>query len=396
MSRVMLVSPSRDLARRVRTAVGDDLTVLAPEQLPAGPAQLLALATDPDAVRVVLVDVGEDDVVTDRCLDLATRLDQAFPQVGVLLATTRGEELALRAMRAGVRDVLSPDLGVEDLRWVLRRTEEASATRTPGPRVDDVFTGRVITVASPKGGVGKTTIATNLAVGLAGQSPQGTVLLDLDLQFGDVGAALDLEPASTLGDLVTGAAARDVIAMKSLLSRHGSGLHVIPGVASPVEADRITTAQVSALVELLKREFRYVVIDTAPGLGEQTLAALDHTTDLVLVTGLDVPGVRGLRKELALLDELDLHPATRHVVVNMADTSGGLSVADVEATIGRGVDLVVPRSRKVVRSTNEGRPIVLGQPRDAVSKGLQTLISRLAPVTDGGGPSGRHRGRLGR
>src|SRR5690606_32365469 len=162
-------------------------------------------------------------------------------------------------------------------------------------------TGRVIAVASPKGGVGKTTIATHLAAALAQHSPTGTVLVDLDVQFGDVAAALDLDPTYTLGDVLSGPVATDAIALKSLLTQHESGLYVLPGVRNPAEADHIGTEHISRLLGTLKREFRYVVLDTAPGLHEQTLAALDQATDVVLVCGLDVPSVRGMRKELDLL-----------------------------------------------------------------------------------------------
>lgn len=381
MTSVILVSESSDLVRRVRLASGDDLLVLNRHQLPTGPAQLLALNGDPDEVRAVMVDTAEDPELEERSLALATRFEQQFPGVSMLLVSERAEQLGLAALRSGVRDLLTPDTGVEEIRWALRRAAEAAATREPVATVQDGFSGRVITVASPKGGVGKTTLSTNLAVALTQQSPQGTVLVDLDVQFGDVAAALDLDPVYTLGDVMSGPSVHDPITLKTLLTRHPSGLHVLPGVKSPAEAEHISASQISALIATLKQEFRYVVIDTAPGMSEQTLAAMDHTTDLVLITSLDVPGVRGLRKELELLDELELEPATRHIVVNMAEKGGGIAVADVEATIGRKVDVVLQRSPKVARSTNEGRPLVESQPRNTVSKDLFQLAYRFSPAT---------------
>ena len=363
--------------------------------MPAGPAQLLALADDVQAVQVVVMDVSGNAEFEAEALDLARRLEQSFPGVGAVLVAESPERLGLAAMRAGVRDVIEPATSVEDLRWTLRRSREGSDGRPGTPASDQLYAGRVVTVASPKGGVGKTTISTNLAVALAAQSPQGTVLIDLDVQFGDVAAALDLDPTYTLADVLSGPAADDPIALKALLTQHLSGLSVLPGVRSPAEADHVTGKQITTLLDLLKREFRYVVIDTAPGLSDQTLAAIDHTTDLVLVSSLDVPGIRGLRKELQLLDELDLQPSTRHVVVNMVDKAGGLSIADVEATISRKVDVVISRSPKVVRSTNAGVPIVMGQPRDAVSRDLIGLASRFSPSLSRDGLfSGRHRGRF--
>lgn len=381
MTAVLLVSESTDLVRRVRLATGDDLMVLSRHQLPTGPAQLLALTESPADVRAVVVDTDGDAELEARSLDLASRLEQQFPAVSLLLVSSRAQEIGLAALRAGVRDVVAPDTEVEELRWALRRAEEATAGRTGEGPGAEVFTGRVITIASPKGGVGKTTLATNLAVALTEQSPQGTVLVDLDIQFGDVAAALDLDPTYTLSDVVSGPAVHDPIALKALLTPHPSGLNVLPGVKSPAEADHIGAQQIATLLATLKKEFRFVVLDTAPGMTEETLAAMDHTTDLVLISSLDVPGVRGLRKELELLAELDLQSATRHIVINMAEKGGGLAVSDVEATLDRKVDIVLPRSAKVARSTNAGSPMVESQPRDPVTKDILGLVNRFSPAT---------------
>lgn len=389
MTAAILVSESTELIRRVRLATDDNLMVLTRHQLPTGPAQLLALADPPEAVKCVIVDAQGDTELERRTLDLAARFDQQHPQVSLVMVSGRADELGLQALRAGVRDVLDPSSSVEEIRWALRRAEESAAARASTRSAQDAFSGRVVTIASPKGGVGKTTISTNVAVALTKQSPQGTVLVDLDVQFGDVAAALDLDPTYTLVDIVSGPAAADPIALKALLTQHPSGLNVVPGVKSPVEADQVTAAQISRLIGLLKREFRFVVIDTAPGLTEQTLAAMDHTTDLVLVTSLDVPGLRGLRKELEVLEELDASHLTKHIVVNMADTSAGLRPGDVEATLGRPIDLLLPRSVKVALSTNKGEPLVSSAPRDRVSRDLLGLVDRFAPGTS----HARDRGR---
>ena len=128
----------------------------------------------------------------------------------------------------------------------------------------------------------------------------------------------------------------------------------------PAEADAISAEDVRHLLRMLAAEFRYVVLDTAPGLSDTTLAALDETTDLVLLTSMDVPGVRGLRKELDTLAQLGQHFETRQIVLNFVDPRGLLSVADVEATINTRVDLLLPRS-KAVRLDQPGRPAAAGR-----------------------------------
>jgi pilus assembly protein CpaE len=241
------------------------------------------------------------------------------------------------------------------------------------------YTGRVITIASPKGGVGKTTVSTNLAIGLTAAAPQSTVLVDLDVQFGDVASALSMVPEYTLPDVVRGPASEDTMVLKTFLTQHPSGLYAVCGAESPAAGDTVRAEDVTRLLASLAREFRYVVVDTAPGLSEQTLAALDRATDVIMLTSMDVPGVRGLRKELDVLRELCMIPAGRHVVMNFADPKGGLSVRDVETTIGAGVDVVLPRSSAVPGSTNQGVPLLeSGGRRDPMVKELRRLVSRFS------------------
>ena len=259
-----------------------------------------------------------------------------------------------------------------------------SQPRSSAPR------GRVISVLSPKGGVGKTTVATNLAVGLAKRSPGSTVLVDLDVQFGDVASALNLTPRHSLADTIQGSAGCDTMVLKTFLTQHATGLHVICGVDSPAAADMVTADDVSRLLGTLAAEFRYVVVDTAPGLLEHTLAALDETTDPLFVTTMDVPGVRGLRKELKTLDDLGMFVGTRYVALNLTDRRSGMSVADVEATIGTGVDLQLPRSKSVPTSVNLGVPLLQSGTRDPMTKKLNTLVDHY---TGSGRRDRRTRGR---
>ncbi len=232
---------------------------------------------------------------------------------------------------------------------------------------------------SPKGGVGKTTIATNIAVGLGKIAPMGVVIVDLDLQFGDVASGLLLDPAHTITDAVSGAASQDSMVLKTYLTLHSANIYALCGPRNPVEMDKITAAHVTNLLTQLRHEFQYVIIDTAPGLGEHVLAALEQATDAVWVCGMDVPSIRGLRTGFHILNELGLLPESRHVVLNMADSKGGLSVPDVEATIGVPVDVAIPRSRTLPFSTNKGVPILQDNRRDVAVKGLRQLVERFKP-----------------
>ena len=386
MSRVLLATASADLQERVHKATDGDLLCLPLGPLPADPAHVFAQLEHSTAPKVVVLDSGAEPEVA---LKLAAHFDAQCPTISVILVSEPAPEVSREAMRAGVRDILHPAADVSDIRQVLDHAFQAAMDRamlldptrgTQPQESESAKTGRVITIVSPKGGVGKTTIATNVAVGLARAAPHSTVLVDLDIQFGDVAGALDLEPEYALPDTVHGPASRDSMVLKTFLTQHSTGLYVICGARTPADSDTISGQDVSQLLRMLASEFRYVVVDTAPGLSDHTLAAMDLTTDLILLTSLDVPGVRGLRKELDALNQLGLMPESHFVVLNFADSRAGLSVADVEATIGRNVDVRLPRSKVIPASVNQGLPLLQSGGRDPMTKQLRGLVSRLTPA----------------
>jgi pilus assembly protein CpaE len=393
MSRVVLGAADDELVRRVEEATDGDVHVLPAGRLPADPARLFEQLVDGELPEVLLVGPLAPP---QEVFGLAARLDVQCPGISVVLIADPSPQTWQEAMRAGVRDLLPPTADAGEIRAAVERAGSAAAGRRRVLRpVEETarYTGRVITVASPKGGVGKTTVSTNLAVGLTAAAPQSTVLVDLDVQFGDVASALGLTPEYGLPDVVHGPAVEDTMVLKTFLTQHPSGLYAVCGAESPAAGDTVTAADVSRLLTSLAREFRYVVVDTAPGLSEPTLAALDRATDVVMLSSMDVPGVRGLRKELHVLRELCMIPAGRHVVMNLADPKGGLSVRDVETAIGTGVDVVVPRSAAVPVSTNQGVPIVAGGRKDPAAKELRRLVSRFAatPIVRPGRYRAKHR-----
>jgi pilus assembly protein CpaE len=393
MSRVVLAGADEDLILRVKEAADGDVTVLPPGRLPGDPARLFEQLVDGELPDVLLVG---PHAPAPEVLTLSSRLDVQSPGIAVVLMAEPSPQMWQAAMRAGIRDLLEPSAGVEEIRAAVDRAGQAAAGRRRVLRPvaeTERYAGRVITIASPKGGVGKTTVASNLAIGLTTAAPQSTVLVDLDVQFGDVASALGLVPEHTLPDAVHGPASEDTMVLKTFLTQHPSGLYAVCGAESPAAGDTVTGEDVTRLLASLAREFRYVVVDTAPGLSEQTLAALDRASDVIMLTSMDVPGVRGLRKELDVLRELAMIPAGRHVVMNFGDPKGGLSVRDVELAIGTGVDVVLPRSKAVPASTNRGVPILESSRRDPMAKELRRLVSRFSatPLMKPGRYRAKHR-----
>lgn len=382
MSRFNVVTTVPDFERRVRAAAGGALTgtvqAIPSIPFPIGPEDILSRQTG-EPLEVLLLGPG---IPVEKAIKLASVFDLMYPEISVILVHETTEKVAVQAMRSGVRDLLSPDSEIDAIRVMLERASLSAASRRRGlalPNEPARESGRVIAVMSPKGGVGKTTVSTNLAIGLGKLAPMSVVLVDFDVQFGDVASGLQLNPEHTLADAVKGAAANDSMVLKAYLTVHPSGIYVLAAPLNPVESENITGEQVGHVLEQLAAEFSYVVVDSSPGLGEHVLATLEHSSDVVWVCGMDVPSIKGLRAGLGVLHEIGLVPPGRHVVLNFADRFSGLRVQDVEATIGVPVDVVVPRSRNVPLSTNRGVPLLQDNVRDGAAKGIRKLVSRFDP-----------------
>jgi pilus assembly protein CpaE len=352
---------------------------------------------DPDVlVKQVVIDdplvvcVGGDTPGV-LALQLGRLIDQDHPHVGVVLVREPSAALWQEAARAGFRDVVAPGaVGTDLLPAVERAAERAERIRAALAAPDHpAATGKTIVVLSPKGGSGKTMVATNLAIALAAMNVGPTALVDLDAVFGDVATALSIVPAHTVEQLAT-SPNFDGTLLKVFLERHErSGLHVLAGSGLPEHGEAVTEELAGRVLDILARDFSYVVVDTAAGIDERALAAIERATDLVLVATMDVASVRNLGKEISALDRLGVREPRRHFVLNRADARVGLQMSDVEAAVGLPTTVALPSSRLVPLSMNQGRPVVLDEPDSPVARQLARLATVFLP---GGAPSERASG----
>jgi len=392
VTRFLAVTDSASFLDRVAAALvgddGDGVTAVPAEATGLRPEAILPPPGE-EPIDVVLIGPG---IERTAALRFAAALDTAFPRITLVLVDDPDPELAVAAMRAGVRDVIAPDADADALGEVLRRSSRAAQARIGDrPAARSGPQRKVVVVLSPKGGVGKTTLSVNLAVALGRVAPLSTVLVDLDAQFGDVASALGLDPVHTLRDAVGAAAASDLLVLKAYLAVHEAGFYSLSAPKDPADADRISSDAVTHLLRQLSSDFAYVVVDTSAGLTDHTLAALEVATDALFVTAMDVPGVRGLRRELTVLEELGLLPENRHLVVNLAEKKSGITVKDIEATVRMSVTAVVPRSADLALSVNMGQPLLLSKRRSRAA----VLLGKLAgSFTDAIGTSPRRRVRI--
>ena len=377
MTSILLATTDARFERRVRRALAEDFEAgvyVSSSDLEGDPADVAEdiWRQGPD---VVALGPGLDP---KHALELAAEIDATYPELAIMLIAQATPPMWSKALHAGVRGIVSPHARGPVLREAFEQALVTAARRRV-LRAEEAENGRrVICVMSPKGGSGKTTISTNIAIGLAARAPGEVVIVDLDLQFGDVASALSLMPEHTMMDVARRASV-DTTELKLLLTPHPSGLFALCAPDSPAEGEEIRAEYPGEVIKQLSEAFRYVIVDTSAGLDEHALTAAEMATDIVLVATMDVPGVRSLRKAIDALDLLGMRRAQRHVVLNRADTRVGIVPGDIASTLGLEIDVFMPSSRDVPASVNAGTPILESNPRSPVAPTLTQLIDRFLP-----------------
>lgn len=397
MTRALILAGTGDFVARVNVLPGTQVVSLTRDTIESERFDLIR-SLDPQSLPDIIF-VGAA-LPIETALAIGQMIDETYPLIDLVLVDDVPVDTVVEVMRSGFRDVLPADMVDDRLQEVLRRAElhrlksevpAAVAGAKPVAHLQSPEESRTITVISPKGGVGKTSIATNMAIGLAEDYPSEVVLVDLDLQFGDVASTLDLTPAHTIEEALSPAAAADNLIVKTMLTVHSAGFHVLCGAESPAVNDEVTGQQIVRLIHQLSTQFRFVIIDTAGGLPEPTLAALEVTDDVVLVSTMDVACVRGVRKAVDMLAQIGLLPASRVLTLNLASNQSGMKVKDVEAAVGLPVDIVIARSNDVQLAANHGVPLMLNKKKGGpFVKSIRSLITHL----DTGAPTKRTHKRL--
>jgi pilus assembly protein CpaE len=307
---------------------------------------------------------------------IAERVRNSHPATTVVLLRLDLEpHVFAEAMSVGIGAVVAADDTVGISAAVSRARSTWETINGPAAQASE-RDGRVITVFSPKGGVGKTTMAVNLGMAL-GQEGADVCVVDLDLAFGDVAITMQLIPEHTIAEAAESEEHLDFALLQTLLTRHPSSLTILAAPTHPEGRDRIAASLVRRVIQTLRRNFDFVVIDTPPGFDDQVLGAFDETDDCVVVATLDVPTIKNTKVALETLDLLHLVPNNRHLVLNRADEEVGLSLANVEDILGMKVAISLPSTTAVASATNHGQPIVLSKPDHAVSKAIHTLARRV-------------------
>ncbi len=351
---------------------GDDAEQIFPEIERLRPsAVVVALGPQPDAE-----------------LRFVQRVARELPQTSVICASRDSSpDQILRSLRAGAREFLRLPVRAEEFATVYQRTAEFCAVQPAPPKKR----GRVISVFSSKGGTGTTFLATNVAAALG----KPTVLLDLNLQAGDLGLFLGVEPKFSIADLIENRERVDDQLLRSYLTPHSQTLSLLAAPREADSADDIEAEHVFEVLEILRERHEYVVVDPQHTFDSITLAALDQSDEILLVLTLDIPAIRSTQRALQIFDRLGYPRHKLHVVVNRFSKQIDLDLRQVERFLGERVAGYVQSDYKTaVNSINLGQPLVDSEPQSKIATELRQIAARFGAGAPPPAPDSRRR-RLG-
>jgi pilus assembly protein CpaE len=345
----------------------------------------LAVELNPD---VVLMDINMPDM---DGIATTERLASAAPAAAVVMMSVQGEaDYLRRSMLAGAREFLvkpfSSDELTASIRQVHIRERDKQSRMAPIAAVPTATAsmpsgtssgepGMVVAVFSPKGGVGKTTVAVNMAVAAVNELGKKVVVVDGSFQFGDVGVLLNLNPKNkSIADLIPEVEAGELESVDTFVINHSAGIRVLLAPPSPEMAELITPSGVKKVLEALRRDHDLVVVDCTSYFNDTTLAILDSADVILTMLSLEITSIKNMRLFLEVTQQLGYESGKVRLVLNRADSALGIRVSDVEHSIGRKVDdTIVSDGRSVVYALNRGVPFFLSNREAQVSQDILRL-----------------------
>ena len=349
---------------------------------------------------VILMDINMPDMDGITATEI---IANTVPESPIIMMSVQGEQDYLRrSMLAGAREFLVKPFSADELVNAIRHVHEiekvkraryaqaAPAASSQAPNLTAALQaqrGKIITFFSPKGGVGRTTIATNLAVALHQSTGQPVVLVDGSLPFGDIAVILNMSPkAKTIADLVGSFDQVDAEVLESVLVPHSTGIKVLLAPPTPEASELITGPNIKRILETLRGSYAYVVVDTWPSFQEQVLTMLDVADVILTLMTLEITSLKNVRVFMEIAEKLGYDEHKVQLVANRNDSSGGIKASDVETSLARKIPhTIVSDGRALVLAVNRGVPFVISHRDSQVAKDIFTLADKLSGTGEGAG-----------
>jgi pilus assembly protein CpaE len=351
-----------------------------------------ALAGDRNTDLLVL----SPQVADTDALSIADFINRTSPTTAVVLVRDGSPNgLLPMAMRAGIRDVVNATNGAEELQEALERAMKWSASlkAASGTVGEPGVSGKIYSVFSSKGGTGKTFLACNLAVAIAEKTGHETALIDLDVDMGDVFSYFGTDASRPLHDLISVGEDADAEALKSVGTKLGDNLWAFGAPHDPTAAG-ISGDSITKVLKSIQRAFPYTIIDATADYSDLALSSFDNSTEVLLISALDVVGVKHLGKAIETLMSIGVPEERLRIILNRADSKVNLTPEDVERVMNIKVDDLLPSSRLVPLSLNNGRPVFLEEPKSEVAKSIGAIADKLIADDPGASPVQKPKRRL--
>lgn len=337
----------------------------------------------PDVVTQTKPDVGvlALDADPSKTISLVERLSKENPECVLLVVSGSNDgQLILRAIRAGAREFLTLPLAKEELESALNRV----SIQKYGAAESRRGSCEVIAVAGATGGVGCTSVASNIGCILASEPGRSVALLDLDLALGDADVFLNVIPDYTLADVVQNVARLDIQLLKKSLTKHASGLYLLPRPVELHDTNAITGDSLRKVIGLLKASFTHLIVDLSKGYSEVDMSVMEVANKVLLVTQLDLPCLRNVVRLMMSFEEIAGLKQKVEIVVNRAGLdSGQISLKKAKETIGREVYALLPNDyRTMVSVRNNGVPLITQAPKAPITIALREMVAKLTGEND--------------
>lgn len=376
--KLVIVDDSEQTRDNIAAIVNFDKDIVIVGEAKNG-AEAIAVVKDKKP-NVVLMDINMPVMDGIRATQA---LNEEGAEASVIMMSIQGEgEYIKRAMSAGARDYVVKPFGVNELVDTIKRVyamDMSKRKKTVTTAVNKV-NSKIISVFSTKGGVGKTTVATNLAVSLSSLTGKKVVLLDFDLQFGDVAICLNLYVKNSITELVKDFSnvGQDPGLVEEYLLTHYSGIKVLAAPIRPEYAEYVTADHINKTIEYLKGRYDYIIIDTSHGFNDTVIAALDMSDMILYVSTLDLPSIKNTKNGLEVMKSLNYPKDKVRIIVNKSNESFGVNHSDFEGALGEGIWEMIPDDvASVTVSVNNGHPLVSHRRSSPVSKKLYKLAQRI-------------------